>query len=67
MLSGRSSAENIPDPCSDMNGGCQHICMFSEQDQGVTCGCEDGYHLTEDGRTCEGLNAYYVHVIGNQS
>lgn len=40
--------------CSTNNGGCDHVCQQNTDD--VTCSCNDGYHLDEDGLSCRFKN-----------
>ena len=42
------------DPCSLGNGGCSQIC--SSTDQVVTCSCNEGFFLEEDGVTCADID-----------
>ncbi|XP_031452805.1 pro-epidermal growth factor [Phasianus colchicus] len=45
-------------PCLHMNGGCDQIC---ENNFGVThCTCHPGFGKTQDGKTCQPLNASNV-------
>uniref|UniRef100_A0A803XP43 Pro-epidermal growth factor n=1 Tax=Meleagris gallopavo TaxID=9103 RepID=A0A803XP43_MELGA len=45
-------------PCLHMNGGCDQIC---ENNFGVThCMCHPGFGKTQDGKTCQPLNASNV-------
>ena len=38
--------------CDINNGGCEGVC--SNSDGSYECGCESGYRLRENGRTCDG-------------
>lgn len=40
------------DECSERNGGCDSLCINSPGS--FACGCEVGFILQPDGRTCEG-------------
>ncbi len=47
--------------CSTNNGGCQHHC--TNTDGSYVCSCNEGYKLTNDGYTCEGIyNQRAFHV-----
>ena len=39
--------------CDDTNGGCSQICV--NRTGLVTCYCNPGYNLTNDDKTCEGI------------
>ena len=43
------------DECSDLNGGCEHICINT--DGSFKCYCRNGYELMADGFQCEGANS----------
>jgi integrin beta 2 len=40
------------DECSERNGGCELLCINSPGS--FACGCQQGYILQPDGRTCKG-------------
>lgn len=39
--------------CFNNNGGCSHTCLSSIGR--IFCSCPSGYHILEDGKSCEGL------------
>ena len=45
---------NIPSPCGDNNGGCEHLCILTEQngELGFECACNLGWQLGEDRKQC---------------
>ena len=50
------------DECSVNNGGCNQTC-FNNQGS-FTCGCNDGYQLMGDNKSCYGINirAYQINI-----
>lgn len=54
-----SVQDSKPHPCSENNGGCQHICLIaynrkeSAKDPVAACVCAAGYKLAANGHGCE--------------
>ena len=44
---------DVTDPCQDNNGGCSQICTNADGE--AECSCVDGYELSDNGVTCEGI------------
>ena len=44
----------ISSPCGENNGGCEHMCVLTEQNNelGFECACHLGYQLLKDGKQC---------------
>lgn len=40
--------------CREKNGGCEQICRRDQR--GILCSCNDGFTLSQNGRTCEDIN-----------
>ena len=38
--------------CDETNGGCSDVCVNRTGE--ITCYCNSGYNLTDDGKTCIG-------------
>ena len=38
--------------CVYNNGGCDHVCLNRLNPRGQVCVCEEGFELSEDGKTC---------------
>lgn len=38
--------------CDETNGGCSDVCVNRTGE--ITCYCNSGYNLTNDGKTCAG-------------
>ncbi|CAL8375096.1 unnamed protein product [Arctogadus glacialis] len=43
----------IHTPCSDLNGGCSHLCLLSPVEPFHSCACPTGVQLRQDGKTCK--------------
>ncbi|XP_078484458.1 uncharacterized protein LOC100178279 [Ciona intestinalis] len=74
------TCNNCPtDPCSLTNGGCNQLCNWTGD--AAICGCQSGYRLQSDNRTCEDIDectdgpnpcyfrfpAFCVNTIGSYS
>ena len=46
--------------CVYNNGGCDHVCLNRLNPRGQVCVCEEGFELSEDGKTCTSL---YIKTI----
>ncbi|KAJ8023914.1 Low-density lipoprotein receptor-related protein 4 [Holothuria leucospilota] len=48
----------FPNPCSDNNGGCSHLCLITPL--GFTCACPTGIVLGPDQRTCSDVPSNFL-------
>lgn len=48
----QSEKPQIENPCEPTNGGCEHLCLLSSQDQKFSCACDKGWKLQPDEKTC---------------
>ena len=53
IISISSPAVASASECDNTNGGCSQICV--NQTGLVTCYCNPGYNLTNDGKNCSGI------------
>lgn len=55
--------------CVYNNGGCDHVCLNRLNPSGQVCLCEEGFELSEDGKTCTSrtcekeLFVSFVHIL----
>lgn len=47
---------DIRNPCSDKNGGCEELCLYTGGNS-TTCACSHG-RVAKDKKSCEGRKAY---------
>ena len=47
--------------CDNTNGGCAQVCV--NRTGLVTCYCNPGYNLTNDGKTCSGILKLKYHYL----
>ena len=50
----------VTDRCMLGNHGCQHKCINIGSHGDFRCECNDGYNLTSDNRTCQGVSTRLV-------
>ncbi|XP_077997838.1 low-density lipoprotein receptor-related protein 2-like [Glandiceps talaboti] len=55
----------VPNPCGDDNGGCDHICVISHTTDnrglGYRCLCHIGFELNIDQATCTKMNGFILY------
>ncbi|XP_045414697.1 low-density lipoprotein receptor-related protein 2 [Lemur catta] len=54
----------VNNPCNDLNGGCEQICVLSHRTDndglGYRCKCTFGFQLDTDGRHCVAIRSFLI-------
>ncbi|XP_076061029.1 low-density lipoprotein receptor-related protein megalin isoform X2 [Oratosquilla oratoria] len=53
----------VPNPCGDDNGGCEHLCIVTHTSSGLgyRCACKIGYQLNRNKKRCTLVNEFLMY------
>lgn len=49
-------------PCGNKSGGCQHICILADTENGYICSCNIDWKLNSDGKTCSHVDEFLLYA-----